>query len=73
MTARETHWDNELPVSADVDYGDLGATITVVGHAPVLLTSPDGRLSRFPRAWGTVQTTDGRTGIGWIEWNRSQG
>ncbi|WP_163723279.1 DUF7064 domain-containing protein [Mycolicibacterium psychrotolerans] len=73
VDARHTAWDNELPISAEVFYGDLGATVTVVGHAPVLLTSPDGRLSRFPRAWGTVATADGRTGIGWIEWNRSHG
>ncbi|PQP44567.1 hypothetical protein, partial [Mycolicibacterium austroafricanum] len=59
---------------AQVDYapGDITATIDVRGHAPVLLTSPDGRHSRFPRAWGEVTTADGRTGVGWIEWNRSQ-
>jgi hypothetical protein len=44
----------------------------VRGHAPVLLTSADGRLSRFPRAWVNVSTTDGRTGVGWVEWNRNQ-
>jgi len=38
----------------------------------VLLTSPDGRVSRFPRAWATVVTADGRSGIGWLEWNRIQ-
>ncbi|WNG85448.1 phosphotransferase [Mycobacterium sp. ITM-2016-00317] len=75
VTARTTFSDNGLPVSAEVDYapGDITATIDIRGHAPVLLTSKDGRLSQFPRAWGTVTTTDGRTGVGWIEWNRSQG
>ncbi|MEH3139809.1 MAG: phosphotransferase [Mycobacterium kyogaense] len=73
VEARETVWDGERPVSAVVDYDGLTATITTVGHAPVLLTSPDGRLSRFPRSWATVTTDDGRTGTGWIEWNRSQG
>ncbi|MBX7454005.1 ecdysteroid 22-kinase family protein [Mycolicibacterium sp. 3033] len=73
VEARETVWDGELPVSAVVDYDGLTATITPAGHAPVILTSPDGRLSRFPRCWGTVTTDDGRSGIGWIEWNRSQG
>jgi hypothetical protein len=42
------------------------------GHAPVRLTSADGRVSFFPRAWATVTTADGRTGIGWIEMNRNQ-
>ncbi|TRW79671.1 phosphotransferase [Mycolicibacterium sp. 018/SC-01/001] len=73
VEARDTVWDGELPVSAVVDYDGLVATISATGHAPVLLTSPDGRLSRFPRSWATVTTDDGRTGIGWIEWNRSQG
>ncbi|MBX7433145.1 ecdysteroid 22-kinase family protein [Mycobacterium sp. Y57] len=74
VAARETFSDNGLPVSAELDFapGDIAATIDVRGHAPVLLTSTDGRLSRFPRAWGTVRTADGRTGVGWIEWNRSQ-
>ncbi|MGP4058144.1 DUF7064 domain-containing protein [Mycobacterium sp. 4D054] len=75
VTARTTFGDKELPVCAEVDYEPAGitATIEVRGHAPVLLTSADGRLSQFPRAWGTVTTADGRTGVGWIEWNRSQG
>ena len=51
--------------------GDLTATIDIRGHAPVLLTSPDGRVSHFPRAWATVTTDDGRTGVGWVEWNRN--
>jgi Ecdysteroid kinase-like family len=73
VAAQTTFADNGLPVSAELEYGDLHATIEVRGHAPVLLTSPDGRLSRFPRAWGSVTTADGRTGTGWIEWNRSTG
>lgn len=73
VTARETFGPDELPVSTVLECapGDLTATIDVRGHAPVLLTSPDGRLSRFPRAWATVTTTDGRTGVGWLEWNRN--
>ena len=71
VAARSTFADNGLPVSAEIDYGDLTVSIDARGHAPVLLTSPEGRLSRFPRAWGSVTTTDGRRGVGWIEWNRS--
>ncbi len=74
VTARTTFGDDELPVSAELHFapGDITATIDVLGQAPVLLTSPDGRLSQFPRAWGSVSTPDGRTGVGWIEWNRNQ-
>ena len=32
----------------------------------------DGRISFFPRAWATVETDDGRRGVGWLEWNRNQ-
>lgn len=74
VTAREAIADNGLPISTTLTYhpGDVSATIDIRGHAPVLLTSTDGRISHFPRAWATVTTTDGRTGVGWVEWNRNQ-
>jgi ecdysteroid kinase len=72
VTARETFGNNGLPQSTTIDYGGLAVAIEVRGHAPVLLTSPDGRVSHFPRAWATVTTDDGRTGVGWVEWNRNQ-
>jgi hypothetical protein len=74
VTAREEFGDDELPLGTtlELEPGGVTATIDVRGHAPVLLTSSDGRLSRFPRAWVTVSTADGRTGIGWVEWNRNR-
>ncbi|HYO04959.1 MAG TPA: phosphotransferase [Mycobacterium sp.] len=74
VVARETLGDNDLPLGTTLELspGDTTATFEVRGHAPVLLTSTDGRVSRFPRAWGTVTTADGRTGVGWVEWNRNQ-
>jgi hypothetical protein len=72
VSAREMFGDNDLPRATTLSYGDLTATIDVRGHAPVLLTAPDGRVSQFPRAWATVTTDDGRTGVGWVEWNRNQ-
>ena len=72
VSARETFADNDLPHTTEISYGDVTATIDIRGHAPVLLTSPDGRISHFPRAWATVTTDDGRTGVGWVEWNRNQ-
>ncbi len=71
VTARETFGDNGLPVATTLTLnpGDVTATVDIRGHAPVLLTSPDGRVSHFPRAWATVTTADGRTGVGWLEWN----
>jgi hypothetical protein len=72
VTAREMFGDNNLPQATTLDVGDLTATIDIRGHAPVLLTAPDGRTSHFPRAWAAVTTEDGRTGVGWVEWNRNQ-
>jgi hypothetical protein len=74
VTAREVFAPNELPISTELSLrpGDIVATAEVVGHAPVRLTAPDGRVSFFPRAWATVSTADGRTGVGWLEWNRNQ-
>jgi hypothetical protein len=72
VTARETFGDNGLPLGTTIDFGDLTATIDIRGHGPVLLTAPDGRISHFPRAWATITTDDGRTGVGWVEWNRNQ-
>ena len=72
VAARETFGDNDLPQATTLSAGDLTATIDIRGHAPVLLTAPDGRVSHFPRAWAMVTTDDGRTGVGWVEWNRNQ-
>ncbi|MGH3676834.1 MAG: DUF7065 domain-containing protein [Mycobacterium sp.] len=74
VSARETFGDNGLPLTTilSLDPGDVAATVDIRGHAPVRLTAADGRVSQFPRAWATVSTTDGRRGVGWLEWNRSQ-
>jgi Ecdysteroid kinase-like family len=74
VTARETFGADDLPIATELilEPTDVTATVEIMGNAPVLLTSPDGRLSRFPRAWATVTTADGRTGVGWLEWNRNQ-
>jgi hypothetical protein len=74
VVAREVFGDDDLPVGTTIEFapGGTTATIDVRGHAPVLLTSSDGRRSRFPRAWATVTTADGRSGVGWLEWNRNQ-
>lgn len=75
VTAQHTLGDNDLPVTTTLSLqpGDIEVTVDIQGHAPVLLTSPDGKVSQFPRAWATVRTADGRTGVGWLEWNRNLG
>ena len=74
---REAFAANGLPLNATVTFTpiditpDITADVRVCGHAPVLLTADDGRASQFPRVWATVETTDGRHGVGWLEWNRN--
>jgi hypothetical protein len=52
--------------------GDLRLAATPLAFAPLRLVAPDGRVSHFPRAMCAVRTADGRSGVGWIEWNLNQ-
>jgi len=63
----------QLPVRGELSVGDLEMTWTAEMHAPVLLVSPEGKRSRFPRAVCRFETADGRTGRGWIEFNFPEG
>lgn len=73
VASREAFGDNGLPLSATLDLnpGGITADIEVRGHAPVRMLAKDGRVSQFPRAWVGVSTADGRSGVGWVEWNRN--
>ncbi|MFY2859918.1 oxidoreductase family protein [Mycobacterium sp. THU-M104] len=73
VESREAFGANGLPLESTLgfDPGGIVAELDVRGQAPVRLVSPDGRVSQFPRAWVTVTTTDGRRGVGWVEWNRN--
>ena len=74
VSCEEVFGDNDLPLSAtlSLDPGEVTANLDVRGNAPVGLVAVDGRVSEFPRAWVSVGTEDGRTGVGWVEWNRNQ-
>jgi hypothetical protein len=52
--------------------GDHQLLLSPVNFAPVRLDAPDGRVSFFPRATCRVSTSDGRSGVGWLEWNLPQ-
>lgn len=62
-----------LPRSGRWRIGDLEMEVEPIAFSPVLLTAPDGRIGRFPRAWTRFRTADGRVGHGWTEWNQPQG
>lgn len=73
VAGREVFGDNGLPTEATLalDPGGISAAVDLRGHAPLRLVADDGRVSQFPRAWGIINTADGRTGVGWLEWNRN--
>lgn len=69
VTAHEALGAEGLPDSGDVTIGDLQLDIEPVSFAPALLVH-EGRVSRFPRALCRFTAPDGRTGLGWTEWNQ---
>jgi hypothetical protein len=71
VTASEVVRADGLIASATISYGDLELAVEPVAFGPLLLTAPDGRISQFPRAMCRVRALDGRTGTGWVEWNRN--
>jgi hypothetical protein len=52
--------------------GEVEVEVEPLAFGAILLEAPDGRISHFPRAMCRVLTTDGRRGLGWVEWNRNQ-
>jgi hypothetical protein len=61
-----------LPTTASVSIAGVELSIAPVAFAPALLLGPDGQVGRFPRAMCRFESVDGRTGLGWTEWNQPQ-
>jgi hypothetical protein len=55
-----------------VDSGLPQLEVLPLAFAPLLLIAPDGRISHFPRAMCRFISSDGHSGLGWMEWNRNQ-
>ncbi len=74
VTASEENDANGLIERARILSGpdELDLAIEPVAFGALRLQAPDGRLSLFPRAMCRVRAADGRTGSGWVEWNRVQ-
>ncbi len=72
VTAVERFADDGLVTDATVDCKIVSLEIEPLAFGALRLDSPDGRLSYFPRAMCRLRTGDGRSGTGWIEWNRVQ-
>ena len=72
LEVTEVLGDEGLPRTATalIEPEGLCLDIQPVVFGPVMLVAPDGRVSRFPRAFARFTTADGRSGTGWIEWNQ---
>ncbi|HVV77289.1 MAG TPA: hypothetical protein VHC43_14760 [Mycobacteriales bacterium] len=62
--------DHGFPRNATVTHDGLVVRVEPLAFGPILLTAPDGRIGRFPRAAARFTASDGRSGLGWIEWNQ---
>ena len=71
VRAQEQPTAEGLIAQASIAFGELEVDVRPLAFGPLLLTSPDGRTSQFPRAMCSVRTADGRDGVAWVEWNRN--
>jgi hypothetical protein len=73
VTATESVGRDGLIESAALALRPAGLELRVepLAFGPLRLVAPDGRVSEFPRALCRVEAADGRTGVGWLEWNRN--
>jgi phosphotransferase family enzyme len=55
-----------------LDPPGLEIDVEPLAFGPLRLVAPDGRVSHFPRAMCRLKSGDGRSGLGWVEWNRNQ-
>jgi hypothetical protein len=55
-----------------IDPPELDLELTALADGPLLLTADDGRTAHFPRSMCRFDAADGRTGLGWAEWNLNQ-
>ena len=55
-----------------LDPTGLEIEVEPLAFGPLRLLSPDGRVSHFPRAMCRLRCGDGRSGVGWVEWNLNQ-
>ena len=74
-TAEEELGEHGFPTAGRVQCGPLDMAIEPRYFSPVHLIDDDGtvtRHARFPRALCRFETSDGRSGVGWTEWNQPE-
>jgi len=76
LTGFSAHTDfgpDDFPRHARLRIPGTPMTAVPLAFAPVAMTSPDGRVSHFPRGLCQFIADDGRSGYGWTEWNQPPG
>lgn len=64
---------DDFPAQSRLQLAGMPMSAVPLAFAPIALTSPDDRVSHFPRAMCRFSADDGRTGYGWTEWNQPPG
>lgn len=74
VQAREEVAADGLITAGELSFGDALPSVALepLAFGPLRLEAPDGRVTEFPRAMCRMRTPDGRTGYGWVEWNRNR-
>jgi hypothetical protein len=73
FAAETTFGPDELPRQSRLCVPGAPMLAVPLAFAPVAMTSPDGRVTHFPRALCRFIADDGRAGYGWTEWNQPPG
>jgi hypothetical protein len=73
FAAETTFGPDDFPERSRLHLAGAPMLVVPLSFAPVAMTSPDGRVSHFPRAMCRFTADDGRTGYGWTEWNQPPG
>jgi hypothetical protein len=72
ISSEETIGADGLIERGSITMAGTELAVEPLAFGALLLISPDGRRSHFPRAMCRISTGDGRSGLGWVEWNRNQ-
>ncbi|MGO9488803.1 MAG: phosphotransferase [Solirubrobacteraceae bacterium] len=72
VSASEQARADGLIAGARIAYGELSVEVEPLAFGPLRLQATDGRVAEFPRAMCRLLAADGRSGAGWVEWNRNR-
>ncbi len=71
-TSSETTAVSGLVTEAQLTLPELQLAVRPLAHGPLILDADDGRRTFFVRSLCRFTTPDGRSGLGWAEWNHNQ-